>query len=377
MTTRFDPTRRRFVLRSAGTAAFALGGGALLSACGDGDDGGAAPASTTAGSSGTSSTTAAVEPVRETVEPASLVAMMPFAASLGYFLHMAARTRGHFEAEQLDVDIQFARSAGQAMQSVLAGQAHIGQFGVMNLVPAVTGEGAELTSVAMMVQGLLYRLISSPDAPITTVQDIAGSRIGLPSLGGNAEEVLRLLLAEADVDAGTVELVPAGFDAAGYGLIEQGQIDGLFTNMDIPTILRQQGAEFVEAEFGEPNPLLGHVLGVTDGYLEANRDVVVRYLRALDGARTELEDPTLLDEVIADLAADWDDVAALKDPAVARAIIGDYQALQYDGGGAFLRHDEQRWSDGLASFGRIGAVEPDLEPSAFYTNELLDEATAG
>ena len=376
MTIQFDPARRRFVLRAAGTAAATLGGAAFLAACGD-DDGEAASQTTTTEGGATSTTAGSTTSTTEAVEPASLVSMMPFAVSLGYFLHMTARTRGHFDAEQLDVDIQFARSAGQAMQSVLAGQAQVGQFGVMNLVPAVTDQGAELTSVAMMVQGLLYRLISAPDAPITTPEELAGKRIGLPSLGGNAEEVLRLLLAENGVDAATVELVPAGFDAAGYGLIEQGTIDGLFTNYDIPTILRQQGAEFVEADFGQPNPLLGHVLGVTDAYLAENRGVVVRYLRALDAARAELEDEATIDEVISDLAADWPDVAALQTPDVAKSIITSYKDLQYSSDGEFLRHDEQQWADGLASFGGIGAVKPDLDPSSFYTNELIDEATAG
>lgn len=371
MTMRFDPARRRFVLRTLGTAAVAVVGGGVLAACGDDDDGSAESTTTTVAGGSTSSTVAAVE-------PASLVAMMPFAASLGYFLHMAAKTRGHFEAEQLDVDIQFARSAGQAMQAVLAGQAQVGQFSVMNLVPAVTEEGAEMTSVAMMVQGLLYRLVSAPDGPIATPADIAGKRIGLPSLGGNAEEVIRMLLAENDIDAGTVELVPAGFDAAGYGLIEQGQIDALFTNMDIPTLLEQQGVELVDCDFGDPNPLLGHVLGVTDEYLASNRDVVVRYLRALDGARAELEDPATIDEVVADLAADYPEVAALQQPEVAKSIITAYQELHYSGArpDTFLHHDEERWAAGLASFGRIGAVQPDLEPSRFYTNELLDEALA-
>ena len=37
---------------------------------------------------------------------------------------------------------------------------------------------------------------------------------------------------------------------------------------------------------------------------------------------------------------------------------------------------DNTWAAGLASFGRIGVVQPDLEPARFYTNELLDEALA-
>lgn len=374
MSTPFEPTRRRFVLRAAGTAAMALGGARLLSACGDDGDVASEPAATTEGS--TTTTTAATTTTTE-VERASVVAMMPFAASLGYMLHLTAKTRGYFDDEQLDVDIQFARGAGQAMQAVLAGQAHLGQVGVLNLIPAVTDQGAEVTSVAMQIQRLLYRLLSKSDAPVATVADLAGKRVGLPSLGGNAEEVLRLVLREAGVDEATVELVPAGFDAAAFGLVEQGQIDAMFTNADIAVILRSQGADVVEADFGETNPLHGQVLAATDEWLGSNRGVVVRYLRAVDRARADLEDEAGLDALIADLAADWD-IAALQDPAVAKAIIADYIGLFYAGGeGTFLRHDEDRWTRGLEGFAAIGAVKPGLEPTRFYTNELIEEATAG
>lgn len=379
--TTFDPTRRRFVLRAAGSAALALGGSALLAACGDdgeaATDAAAEGTTTTGGPTSTTSTTAATTTSTTSAEPASLTVMMPFTASLGYMLHLTAKTRGHFDAEQLDVDIQFARGAGQALQAVLAGQAQMGQFGVLNLVPAVTDQGAELTSVAMLVQRLLYRLVSHPDNPVRTVEELAGKRVGLPSLGGNAEDVLRLVLQEAGVDPASVEMVPAGFDAAAYGLVEQGQIDAMFTNADIVTILQQQGAELVEAEFGQTNPLLGHVFATTDAYLEANRGVVVRYLRAIDAARAELEDEAKLDQVISDLAAEWD-IAALQNPDVAKAIIADYSELWYtDGPDTFLRHDPERWERGLEGFGRIGALQPDLDPTRFYTNEPLDEALAG
>jgi NitT/TauT family transport system substrate-binding protein len=374
VTIQFDNTRRTFVLRAAGTAAFAVAGAGLLAACGD-DDGAAAPGTTTTAlAAGATTTTAATT---DTVETTSLVAMMPFAPSFGYFLHLTAHTRGHFAAENLDVDIQFARSAGQAMQAVLAGQADLAHTGVLNLVSAVTEQGAEVTSVAMMTQRLLYRLVSSPQNPVHTVADLAGKRVGLPSLGGNAEETLRLVLAEAGVDDSTIELVPAGFDAAGFGLIEEGQIDALFTNGDIAVILRHHGADTVEADFGETNPLLGHVLAGRDEYVAANPDVVVRYLRTLDRSRAELEDPTTTDEVLGDLAGDWD-IAALQDLEVAKALLESQLAMAYaEGEGTFLRHMPQRWSAGLDGLADIGAAPADLDPSSFWTNDLLDEALAG
>src|SRR5215218_6198040 len=110
-----DASRRRFLLGAAGSAALVFTGGGLLAACGDDDDGG--DDSPSAGTDSSSTTARA--------EPADVTSMMPFAASLGYVLDLAAKSRGHFDAEQLNVDIQFGRSSGQALQAVLSGQADI------------------------------------------------------------------------------------------------------------------------------------------------------------------------------------------------------------------------------------------------------------
>lgn len=363
--TSIDPSRRRFLLGAAGTAALAVAGGGLLAACGS-DDGSASSPSTTGPSS---STTGSTPP-----EPATLTAMMPFSVSLGYVLHLTAKTRGYFDDESLTVDVQFARGAGQALQALLAGQVQLAQVGVLNLVPAVADQGAEAVAVAMPAQKVLYRLLSSSDAPVRSLDDLVGKRVGLPSLGGNAEDVLRQVLQEADIDPASVELVPAGFDAAAFGLVEQGEIDAMWTNTDIAAILAAQGADVVTADIDAANPLHGHVLAVTDDYLADNRDVVVRYLRAVERARADVEDEEQLDALVADLRADWD-MAALEDVDVAGEIIAMQYDLWYaDGEDTFWRNVPERWEEGLAGFERIGAVSEGLDPERFYTNDPLDEA---
>ena len=363
MTRTTDASRRRFLLGAAGTMGLALTGGSLLAACGDDDDGGN---STAAGTGGSSSST--------TPEPADVTSMMPFAASLGYVLDLTAKTRGHFEREQLNVDIQFARSSGQALQAVLSGQADVVRAGVLEIVPAVLDQGASLTAVAMANQRLIYALLSAPDDPIESLDQVSGKTVGLPSLGGNAQTTLELVLREADIDPASVTLVPAGFDAAAFGLIEEGRIDAMFTNSDIRATLEAQDVEIVMADLEDTNPLLGLVLTTTDEYREANAGVLARYLRALDGARAELQDEAALDEVVADLKEDWD-IPALDNPELAKEIIGIQAELWFAGGeDTFIRPLPQRWEDGFAGFEEIGAVPEGTDPSRFYTAEYLDEA---
>jgi NitT/TauT family transport system substrate-binding protein len=359
-----DASRRRFLLGAAGTAALALTGGGLLAACGDDDD---EDGSTAAGTEGRSSR--ATRPER-----AEVTSMMPFAASLGYVLDLAAKSRGHFDDEQLDVDIQFARSSGQALQAVLTGQAHLTRAGVLEIVPAVLDQGAALTAIAMANQRMIYALLSAPDDPIRALEDVRDRTVGLPSLGGNAETTLRLVLQEADIDPASVELVPAGFDAAAFGLIEQGRIDAMFTNADIRATLEAQGADIVAADLEDVNPLLGLVVTTTDEYREGNADVLVRYLRALDRARAELQDEAAVDDVITALKGDWD-IPALDDPELAERIIAIQADLWFAGGeDTFIRPIPERWEEGFAGFERIGAVPRGTDPTRFYTTEYLDEA---
>jgi NitT/TauT family transport system substrate-binding protein len=363
MTTTTDASRRRFLLGAAGTAALALTGGGLLAACGEDDDEGDSPAAGTNGSSTTARP-----------EPADVTAMMPFAASLGYVLDLTAKSRGHFEAEQLNVDIQFGRSSGQALQAVLSGQADIVRAGVLEIVPPVLDERATLTSIAMANQRLIYALLSAPDDPIRTLDEVEGRTVGLPSLGGNAETTFELVLQEAGIDPAAVSLVPAGFDAAAFGLIDEGRIDAMFTNTDIRATLEAQGVEIVMADLEDTNPLLGLVMTTTEEYRRDNAEVLVRYLRALDAARGELEDGAVLDDVVASLKDDWD-IPALGDPELAKRIIGIQAELWYAGGEeTFLRPIPERWEEGFASFERVGAVPRGTDPTRFYTTEYVDEA---
>jgi NitT/TauT family transport system substrate-binding protein len=360
MTTTPDTSRRRFLFGAAGATAFALTGGSLLAACGDDDD----PETSEGGG-----TTTSAAP-----EVADVTSMMPFAASLGYVLDLAAKSRGHFDDERLNVDIQFGRSSGQALQAVLSGQADIVRAGVLEIVPAVLDQGATLTSIAMANQRLIYALLSAPDDPIRTIEDVEGKTVGLPSLGGNAETTLKRVLQEAGIDPASVTLVPAGFDAAAFGLIEQNRIDAMFTNSDIRATLEAQDVEIVQADLEDTNPLLGLVLTSTEEYRSANEDVLVRYLRALDAARAELQDEAALDEVISALKQDWD-IPALDDPELAKRIIGIQAELWFAGGeDTFLRPVPERWEEGFASFERIGAVPEGTDPTRFYTAEYLDEA---
>jgi ABC-type nitrate/sulfonate/bicarbonate transport system substrate-binding protein len=362
MTTSHDASRRRFLFGAAGATAFALTGGSLLAACGDDDDD---PGSSESG--GTTTTSAP--------EVADVTSMMPFAASLGYVLDLTAKSRGHFDDERLNVDIQFGRSAGQALQAVLSGQADIARAGVLEVVPAVLDQGATLTSIAMANQRLIYALLSGPDDPIRTIDEVEGKTVGLPSLGGNAETTLKLVLQEAGIDPASVTLVPAGFDAAAFGLIEEGRIDAMFTNTDIRATLEAQDVEIVQADLEDTNPLLGLVLTSTEEYRSANADVLARYLRALDAARAELQDEAALDEVIPALKQDWD-IPALDDPELAKRIIGIQAELWFVDGDedTFLRPVPERWEEGFAGFEEIGAVPEGTDPTRFYTAEYLDEA---
>lgn len=302
--------------------------------------------------------------------------MEPFTVSLGYVLELTAKSRGYFDEQALDVDIQFSRSSGQALQSVLAGQAQIARTGVTNLVLAVSDQKAPVVSIGMPNQEVLYRLVSSSDKPVKTLQDLPGKSVGLPSLGGNAEDTLNILLKEAGIDPSTVNRVAAGFDAAAFGLIEEERIDALLTNVDIAATLQDQGAKMTVADLGDANPLLGLTFVATRDFT-ATGDVATRFLRAIDRARKDVEDDATLDTLIPDLRADWD-IKVLDTPDLAKSIIKN-QAEIWNAAGddEFLRNVPDRWTKGLAGLAVAGALPANLAPSDFYTNAFVDAATGG
>lgn len=361
------PSRRQFVKASV-AASLLLGGGGLLAACGDDDDTTAQSGSGTSGGDGTTTTTAA--------ELTRLSVMMPFPVSLNFIADMALTSGGIMAEHGLDLDLTFARSAPQALQQLAAGSVAVVRNAPIAVARAVASEGAPFVSIGMPVQQLLYILISTPEAPVNSLEEVMGKKVGLPTLGGQAEDLFTLLMKSAGLDPTTVSLEAVGNETTSYALVEEGRVDAIFGTREAAAVMENAGLTPHTAEVDDANPLMGVALVTSRETLESQRDPLVRYLQALAQAMTTIHEGG--DDELLSLVADEYDLSNLKQPdEVDRAVLGTISGMWFsEGEENLLRNVPEQWDAGVAAFQRLKIVPAEAEATDFYTNELWDEAFA-
>lgn len=347
-----------------------VGAGGALAACGDDDDEGAGT-----GDSGAATTTSASESTTTTAaEPQRLTVMMPFTLSPNFIADIAAVSSGAMERFGVDLDLQFAQGAPQALQQLAAGNVTVIRNGPVETLQAIVNEDAPFVTIGMVNQRTNYTLTSLPESAYA-LTDLGGLTVGLPTLGGNAEFVLDLVLRAADVDPATVGRQAVGNEASAYGVMQEGVVDALFVTTSAVAGIRAAGQEPYVDPLEDVNPLLGTNLVTTQQFVEERRDLIVAYLAALHETMIALNDETQRAELIAAVVADDWELPQLEDPAAADRIVASVAAPWFtDGEENLLRNLPERWEAGVAELVELGVLPEGSEATDFYTNDLLDEA---
>ena len=361
-------SRRDFLARSGvAVAAFTVGGG-VLAACGDdGDsDTNAADSTTTTGQATTTTS----------VVPQKFTAMMPFPLNLQFIADVGAKAGGFMQTAGIELDLQFARGQGQAIQQLAANSVQLIRSSPLSIIQAVSNENAPFVIVGILNQKVLYSLVSTDSKKVDDIATLKGKTLGFPTLGGNAEETFNIIARDHDVDPTTVQRVAAGSDAAGLALVEEGKVAALFAITEAAAILGATAPTAHVIEFEDENPLLGNALVVSKKVADEQGELVVRYLRGLHGAMEAILDEgeraTLLPKIRSQF-----DLALLDDQKKAGPAIDAISSLWVAAGeDEMLRNVPERWEEGLDGFQKLGLVKPDAKAETFYTNEFIEEALA-
>jgi ABC-type nitrate/sulfonate/bicarbonate transport system substrate-binding protein len=349
------PGRRTF-LKGTLAAGFAVTASGLLVACGDDDTSGDADEGGGGG------------------DLQGLAVMMPFPIIMNFIADCAGVSNGFFEDEGLDVDLQFARTAPQAMQQLAGGGQQVVRTAPIAIASAVSNEGAPFVSIGMAVQDIVYVLVSSPENPYDSIESLEGATVGLPQLASSAEDTLDLVLRLADVDPESVSREAVGVESTAYALVEEGRVDAIFATKEAAAAMEAAGMAPNIAEIGEGNPLLGVSLASTRETIDSHHDTIVSYLRGLAAAMAAINDPDQLPDLIPAIRDDWD-LPQLDDPESATPIIETIAGMWYSAGAEnLLLNQPEVWEEGVANFARLGIVAEDAQPTDFYTNDLWDEA---
>ena len=350
----YELDRRRFLKASLATT-FAVSASGLLVACGDDDEGGGGD------SEG-----------GEDLIPLSV--LMPVPIIMNFIADCAGVSCGFFEEAGLDVDLQFARTAPQAMQQLFGGSADVIRTAPIAIAGAAANEDAPIISIGMPVQEIVYVLVSSPDDPYASLEALEGRTVGLPQLASSAEDTLDLVLRSAGVDPETVERQAVGVESTAYALIEEGRVDAIFATKEAAAAMELAGLGPVITDVSEDNPLLGVALATTTETLEAKVDPLERYLSGLAASMRALNDPDTFLELAPAIREDWD-LPLLDDPEAAAPVMATIAGMWFsEGDENLLRNLPEDWEAGVANFAELSIVPEGTDPTTLYTNDLWDEA---
>jgi NitT/TauT family transport system substrate-binding protein len=341
-------------MKASLAASFAVGASGLLAACGDDSD-----SSESSGGGGD-------------LQPLSV--MMPFPLILNFIGDCAGISGGYFADHGVEVDLQFAQTAPQAMQQLAAGNVSVVRTAPIAIAAAVGNEGAPFIGVGMPVQQIVYVIVSAPDDPRDSLESLVGGTVGFPQLASNAEETFDLVLRSAGIDPESIDREAVGVEATAYALIEEGRVDAIWATRESASTMEVMGLGPHIAEVEDANPLLGVALASTNDAVESEGDVIADYLAGLDASFRAIRDEATLDELIPVIREDWD-LPQLDDPESVKPVIATISDMWFAAGEENLLYNiPEAWETGVAEFQRLGIVPEDSAPTDFYTNDLWEQA---
>ena len=153
----------------------------------------------------------------------------------------AARQRGFFAAEGLDVNIVYMRGGAQAMNALLSNS--IDWIATpIDLVVQAAAQGKNVRMLVSTARLPFFALVSSPKAPdIKDVQHLAGKKIGVAAVGTTDQLLARYLLTKAGLDPDSVEWAVLGPNL--YDVLLRGQVEAGMVQEPSLTLLQKAGGK--------------------------------------------------------------------------------------------------------------------------------------
>ncbi len=257
---------RRTFLKQASAAGLALGGGAaFLAACGGDDDDASADFGT-------------------------LNFQLDWITNAEFAGTYVAVEEGYFEQNGFSTVNVVPGGPDVAVEpAVIAGQSKMA-YTISESMAAAVGEGADLKVIGAAFQNNPFGVMSMAASPILSPQDMVGKTIGVQAVN---ETLWTALLEINEIDPGSVNKVPAGFDPAPF---VNGEVDGWFSFVtNEPNILRAEGLDVVDfslSEFGFE--LYQQLIITTSEVLENEPDLLVAALKSeIQGWQATIADPEL------------------------------------------------------------------------------------
>lgn len=274
----------------------------FIAGCGTNSDA-PAPASETPSDPGTATDTPSdAEPDDTVAEPKSPV-VIPFADgghALTYLTFYVARGLGYFADEGIELDTVHIASAAGLAQAIIGGERDIASLGVtgvysavaqdrdIRLFAAVSNRPTTGFTLRKEVADELASRGITPESPIADrVTALKGLTIASPATGSLTDLMIRAVISEYGLNPETdITITPVADQNALVALVREGRADGLAFSSPVSDVgvAEGWGVKWINLATGDV-PSMANMLFVgvaaKDSWLQQNRDIAIRFTRAL------------------------------------------------------------------------------------------------
>ena len=178
----------------------------------------------------------------------------------------------------LDVDVLFVPVSSRAIQAALAGEIQfITSGGVANINANVTG--ADFVGLTATLSTFVFKVIAGPE--LKRPEQLKGKKVGISRLGGASDFSIRYALTHWGlVPDKDVALIQIGGEPEEVMALQNKAVDAVILSEPFATVATRAGATVLAdlSQLGVPYTM--HGFGVRKSFIRANRDVVIRFMKA-------------------------------------------------------------------------------------------------
>lgn len=250
--------------------------------------------------------------------------------------------KGYYEAEGIQVNVQFPSNANDAMSLVAAGKSEIGLYYQQDVIMARVNQNVPVKSIGAVVQSPLNIVLSLKDKNITSPQDLVGKTIGYAGTE-LSEALVKGIMENVGADYSDVTMTNVDFDL--MPAMTTGNVDatiGCLVNHEVPQ-MEKEGFEvnyFFPDDFGVPQYYEGIFLA-NDKLIESEPEMLAGFLRAsAKGFEDMKNDPSSTLQILLD---NQDEANFALDPDVEKQSVDTLLPLMENADAKFLSQTADCW----------------------------------
>jgi ABC-type nitrate/sulfonate/bicarbonate transport system substrate-binding protein len=208
-----------------------------------------------------------------------------------------AEAGGFYAAHGLKVEILNMSGGSRGAQELQAGRIdamHVGLSSVVRLNRA----GADLRTIASLSNVIRFTFFSAPG--VKTAADLKGGVVGVSTFGSESDATVTLALQRLGLTRDDVTMKEVGGGSRRLAALKAGEIKATAVNEPVASTAREAGVNVMVDLAAEQIPWLFSSIVVKRSYLDANRALLARFLKAvIEGNYLALTDEKRAKEVLA------------------------------------------------------------------------------